>query len=68
MSVLEHDKLLRKLQSLNEADLVKRIVLPLLRTYDFHSIEPRHGPHEKGVDILCLRQDELGSSTSWQFR
>jgi hypothetical protein len=59
MSIPEQDKLLKKLQTLRESDLARRFVLPLLTTYSFDSIELRHGSQEKGVDILCLKNDEI---------
>jgi hypothetical protein len=57
---LEHQRTLRKLQRMSEKALRQRILIPLLEKYDFTHIEERHGQHEKGVDILCLRQDEMG--------
>jgi NACHT domain len=57
---LDRQSTLTKLQRMSEKALRQRILLPLLGKYDFTHIEERHGPHEKGTDILCLRYDELG--------
>ena len=51
--------LLTKLTSLSEKALTDRIILPLLSQYNFDYIEHRHGPYEKGVDILCFKTNEL---------
>lgn len=59
MIIPERDQLLKKLQKMNEQALTERILLPLLEKLDFDSIEHRHGPYEKGVDILCIKKDEL---------
>jgi hypothetical protein len=56
----DRQAILRKLQRLSEKALRQRILLPLLQKYDFTYVEERHGPHEKGTDILCLRHDEIG--------
>ncbi|HXW55537.1 MAG TPA: NACHT domain-containing protein [Candidatus Cybelea sp.] len=47
---------------MSEKTLRRRILLPLLDKYDFSHVEERHGPHEKGVDILCLKNDEMGDT------
>ncbi len=60
MSIPDQDTLLEKLQSLKEVDLAKRIIIPLLHTQNFDSIESRHGAGEKGTDILCVKKDEIG--------
>lgn len=52
-------QVLKKLQDLSENELVEQIILPLLDKFDFESVQPRHGHYEKGVDILCIKQDEL---------
>jgi hypothetical protein len=57
---LDRQSTLRKLQRMSEKALRQRILLPLLQKYDFTHLEERHGPHERGVDILCLRRDEMG--------
>ena len=51
--------MLDKLQKLSEKKLTEAVVFPLLETMGFDHIEERHGPYEKGKDILCLRRDEL---------
>lgn len=52
-------KALERLQILTEKALIDRILLPLLSKLDFESTELRQGVYEKGVDILCLKKDEL---------
>lgn len=59
MTVPDNQRLLQKLQKLSEKALTERILLPLLERLDFDSIEQRHGPYEKGVDILCIKKDEV---------
>jgi NACHT domain len=51
-----------KMQRMTEKALRQRILLPLLEKYDFSHVEERHGPYEKGVDILCIRNDEMGDA------
>lgn len=59
MTVPESNKLLQKLQKYSEKVLTERIIIPLLEKLDFDSIEHRHGPYERGVDILCIKKDEI---------
>ena len=59
MPVPKDDQVLSKLQALNEKELTKRIVLPLMEAYDFDYVDYRHGPIERGADIVCVRKDEL---------
>lgn len=53
------EKSLSEMQALTEAKLVKEIILPLLESIGFDTIEHRHGILEKGVDILCIKRNEL---------
>lgn len=53
-------ELLDRLQALSEQALVKKVILPLLQAMRFDRVEHRHGPLEKGVDILCTGRDRLG--------
>jgi hypothetical protein len=50
---------LERLQLLSERDFVERILVPLCEKL-FAQVEVRHGPHEKGIDILCFRDGPLG--------
>jgi hypothetical protein len=59
MTTADRRPLLEKLQKLSEKRLTEAVVFPLLETMGFDNIEERHGPYEKGKDILCLRRDEL---------
>ncbi len=59
MEYPERRQILKKLQSLNEKAFTDKILLPLLEKLGFDSIEQRHGPYEKGIDILCIKRDEL---------
>jgi hypothetical protein len=49
-----------EIQSLSERTLLEEVVLPLIGRLQFERVEVRHGPYERGVDILCLKKDELG--------
>src|ERR1044072_3275904 len=59
MTTADRRPLLDKFQKLSEKKLTEAVVFPLLETMGFDHIEERHGPYEKGKDILCLRRDEL---------
>ena len=59
MPVSEQEVVLLKLQKLSEKDLVGRVVFPLLERFTFSSLELRHGIYEKGIDVLCIKKDEL---------
>lgn len=52
------EKLLLEIQALQERKLVKEIILPLLEEMGFE-IEHRHGILERGIDILCIKENEL---------
>jgi hypothetical protein len=59
MIIPDRQKLLLKLQKLSEKSLTDRILVPLFEKMEFESIEVRHGPYEKGIDILCAKKDEV---------
>jgi site-specific recombinase XerD len=49
-------------QRMNEADLRKEVLLPLLRAMGFKDVYEYHGgPGEKGKDIVCWKPDEVGN-------
>lgn len=52
-------QLIQKMAEMKEDVFIKKIIMPLLETYDFETIENRHGVYEKGIDILCIKKDEL---------
>lgn len=51
---------IKQLQHLQERELIKKIILPLLGRLGFDSIQERHGSIERGIDILCQKKDETG--------
>jgi energy-coupling factor transporter ATP-binding protein EcfA2 len=57
---MQDNETLKKLQKLSEHDLVEKILIPLLTKLGFENIEVRHGPMERGVDLLCFKIDEFG--------
>lgn len=59
MTTADRRPLLEKLQKFSEKKLTEAVIFPLLETMGFDHREERHGPYEKGKDILCLRRDEL---------
>jgi hypothetical protein len=49
-------------ETLKEADLRKVVLLPLLRAMGYQDVYEYHGgAGEQGKDIVCWKQDELGS-------
>ena len=49
-----------KLQSLNEAELTERIVMPLFGALGYSRVQYNGGPNEGGKDVICQRTGELG--------
>ncbi|HWK02793.1 MAG TPA: NACHT domain-containing protein [Puia sp.] len=57
---MDKEQILLEFQKITEKNLIKNIILPLLEKMGYETIEYRHGVYEKGIDILCVREDELG--------
>ena len=51
-----------RLQRLREADLTEKILLPLFEAMGFEGVENRHGPFEKGKDIVAWSRDKFGET------
>lgn len=52
---------LRLLRALSEAELRRDVLMPLLSLMGFHAPTERHGPMERGKDIICFDVDRLGN-------
>ena len=51
---------LKKLAGLNEKDLRETVLVPLLTRIGYQAVTLRHGCRERGKDIICFKQDQLG--------
>src|SRR5579859_6895528 len=57
---MDEQRLVDRLQSLSERDLLERVMPPLLESLGFSRVDLVHGPHEMGKDLVCWRQDAFG--------
>jgi hypothetical protein len=51
----------QQIQSMNEKDLRKLVLIPLLRAMKFQGVHEYHGSTEFGKDIVCWNLDELNN-------
>ncbi|GFE59561.1 NACHT domain-containing NTPase [Geobacter sp. AOG2] len=58
MTVTETEqKLLVKIQSLNENDFTRDVLMPLYRSSGYEKVDFYGGPYENGKDLICWRRD-----------
>lgn len=58
--VTKRDASLKALQRLSEADLTRKLVMPLFASLDFDKVEYFGGQSERGRDLICTRTRLLG--------
>ena len=51
---------LKRLAELSEKALRDTVLAPLLARMGYKGVTVYHGPQERGKDIVCYREDELG--------
>jgi restriction endonuclease Mrr len=51
---------LKVLQSLQEKQLVKKVVIPLFKSMGFKDIKKTHGIGEQGLDLIFSKEDDFG--------
>jgi hypothetical protein len=56
---------LEKLQSLSEADLRRKVLIPLFRTMGFRDVTELHGSRELGKDIVMWKEDPFRSRINY---
>jgi hypothetical protein len=57
---MTEQELLDRLQALPERDLTERVVAPLFQSLGYSRVVREHGPHERGRDLICWREDVFG--------
>jgi Restriction endonuclease len=53
------------IQNMNEDELRKQVLIPLLKAMKFNNVVETHGAGEKGKDIVCWKPDELGARVNY---
>lgn len=51
---------MKKLQKINENEVTRTIIIPLLEKLGYQKVEFFGGPSEEGKDIVCWEVDKLG--------
>lgn len=51
---------LKRLAKLSEKELRETVLMPLLTRMAYQAVTLRHGSQERGKDIICFKQDQLG--------
>jgi hypothetical protein len=51
---------IKRLSELSEKQLRETLLVPLLARLGYKAVTVYHGPQERGKDIICYRQDQLG--------
>ncbi len=59
---MRYDEKKEKITSLNESDLRRQVIIPLLKASGFMEVHEFHGSTEKGKDILFREASKLGES------
>ena len=55
------DVVLNNLLKMNENDITKEVLMPLLMRIGWGRVDFHGGPYEEGKDVICWRRDELDS-------
>jgi len=53
------DAMLEALQNMKEYDLTTKVLIPLIKTWGYDSIDYHGGPYEEGKDLICWGLDEI---------
>jgi len=61
---IQPERKLGLLKSLNEEQLCRRVIIPLLEAMGYLDVSYNNGPQERGKDIFCWKTDELGERES----